>query len=532
MIRTLSVWRWQLIFTGSVVAIVVMIAAFRPQTLGVPMVLSGLALVVLTTVATLVVPWHRIAREWVAVIPFLDALAVGLTTNAPDIRLGFLWVFPVTWLATYFTMPWVFAGIGFISVGLVAFANQSGTPADTMLRVIIVVLTLSFLGTTVRIGSQRSRAARRLLQRQSEQVNRAARRAETHQQRVTQIIDALDVALVAVAPDGTIQRTNDAYRELYGRDRYGASLPSTAVEYDDRRGEPLPPERTSLARAALGEVLDAERVWLFDREGRWRALEVSTQPLAGAGTGEHSTLVVIDDITAALEAAEERRMVTAIVSHELRNPLTAIIGHVDLLLERDDLPERVVSQLEVVMNASERMQNLVSSTIEQTRPDQGVLFEPVDLRQITEAAIASFAPVAARARQHLSVEGAETLSIYGDAFRLRQVVDNLLSNAVKYTPSGGAITATLGTADDSQAEIVIADTGTGMSADEVDRLFDPYFRADRAKRDAVPGTGLGMGIARDIVTAHGGCVEVQSTVGEGTRITLRFPRRAQKEAGQ
>lgn len=528
MIRTLSVWRWQLIFTGSMVAIVVMIAALKPQTLGVPLVLAGLVLLVLTTLVSLMVPWRHLHRNAVAVLPLLDALAVGLTTNAPDIRLGFLWVFPVTWLATYFTMPWVFAGIAFISACLVGFTNQSGAPADTMLRVIIVVLTLSFLGVTVRLGAQRSRAGRRLLQRQSAQVNRAARRAETHQQRVEQIFDVLDVALVVVAEDGSILRLNDAYRELYGRDVFGAALPSPGVEYDDHRGEPLPPELTSLARAARGEQLNDERVWLYDREGEWRALDISTQPLAAVG-GERSTLMIIDDATAALAAAEERRTIAAIVSHELRNPLTAIIGHVDLLLERDDLPEAVVAKLEVIENASERMQKLVSTTLAESRPERRMLSERLDLRQIVEASVASFAPTAARARHLVGVSGADTLMIHGDAFRLRQVLDNLLSNAVKYTPPGGRITVTLGAAEDGEAVVTIADTGSGLAPDEIDHLFDPYFRSDTAVQSGIPGTGLGMGIVRDIVTAHDGCIDVDSEVGTGTTITLRFPRRQTSE---
>jgi signal transduction histidine kinase len=528
MIRALSIWRWQLIFTGSIVAIVVMIAAFKPETLGVPLVIAGFSLIILTSLATLVVPWDRLPRIASVAIPMLDALAIGLTTNAPDIRLGFLWVFPVTWLATYFTMAWVFAGIGLIGACLIVFASQSGQPADTMLRVLVLVLTLSFLGVTIRIGEQRSRAARRLLQRQSEQVNRAARRAEGHQQRVLQIIDSLEVALVAVAEDGSIQRMNDAYRTLYGRDQYGASLPAAAVEYDDRRGEPLPPEETTLARAARGDTLDGERVWLFDSRAQWRALQVSTQPLAGTTPGERSILVIIDDVTELLEAAEERRAVAAIVSHELRNPLTAIIGHVDLLLERDDLPERVVAQLKVVANASERMQNLVTGTLEESRPES-VLSEPVDLRQVVDASLASYAPIAASNRQAVAVEGAQNLLIYGDAFRLRQVVDNLLSNAVKYTPPGGSITMSLGVADDCDAELSISDTGIGMAPDELDRIFEPYFRAEGALRGGFSGTGLGMGIVRDIVEAHGGTIEAASELGAGTSIRLRFPRRPASE---
>ncbi|WP_214443621.1 hypothetical protein, partial [Mycobacterium tuberculosis] len=92
-------------------AIVVMVAGFKPQTLAAPLFVGGVGLIVVTTLVALMVPWHRLPPTAVTAVPLLDALGVGLTTSAPDLRLGFLWVFPVVWLATYFSMPWVFAGI-------------------------------------------------------------------------------------------------------------------------------------------------------------------------------------------------------------------------------------------------------------------------------------------------------------------------------------------------------------------------------------------------------------------------------------
>lgn len=529
MVRTVSIWRWQLVFTGSIVAIVVMITAFKPQTFANPLVVAGFGLVILTTVATLAVPWHRLPRTAATAVPLLDALAVGLTTNAADIRLGFLWVFPVVWLATYFTLPWVLGGIAFISATLVAFVDHSGAPADILLRVLTLVITLGFLGVTIRIGSQRSRAARRLLQRRSEQVNRAAERAEANQRRVVQIVDALRVALVVVSTSGRVLQMNDAYRALYGRDRFGAALPSASVEYDARRGTALPPSRTSLARAASGEQLQAERVWLFDGRGQWRALEVSTQSMASAGEGEDITLVVIDDVTALLEADEERRAFNAVVSHELRNPLTAIIGHVDLLREREDLPGRVPAQLDIIAHAGERMQDLVASILQQTSRTAQEPFAPVDLREVVDEAAASYAPVFSGNRQELVIAGATSLVISGDPFRLRQVLDNLLSNAAKYTPAGGRIDVAIDTAATGQAEVSIIDNGFGMTPEELSRVFEPYFRAGRAVRAGISGTGLGMGIVREIVAAHEGSIDVSSERGIGTRVTLRFSPRSPEE---
>lgn len=518
MTRTLSIWRWQLIFAGGMIAIAVAIAAFSPSTFGNPLIVAGFGTLLAMTVATVIVPWSRVPTWAAALIPFGDALAIGFTTSVPDMRLGFLWVFPITWLAAFFSLPWVFAGIGFIALCLVLFSGQSGTPTEIVLRVLTLVITLTFLGVTVRLGMKRARASGRLLKRQSEQAARAAERAETQQLRVTQIIDALDVALVVVADSGRIVRMNDAYRQLYGRDRYGALLASASVEYDDRRGNPVPPERTTLARAAAGERLLGERVWLFDGEGDWHALDVSTHTMAQET--EPLTLVIIDDVTAPIDADEKRRVLTAVVSHELRNPLTAIIGHADLLLERDDLPERVAGQLEVIVNAAERMQRLVTSGLDDPRADEAE-YSPVDLREVVDASAASFAAIAAAAGQSLEVRGADELVIFGDAFRLRQVLDNLLSNAMKYTSDGGAVTVTLVSRD--AAEVVIADTGMGIADDDLERMFDPYFRTASAVRAGIPGTGLGMAIARDIVAVHAGTIRVTSELGEGTTVVLRFP---------
>ncbi|WP_244632415.1 HAMP domain-containing sensor histidine kinase [Microbacterium sp. Se63.02b] len=271
-------------------------------------------------------------------------------------------------------------------------------------------------------------------------------------------------------------------------------------------------------------------MWLFDGNGQWRALEVSTQPMATAGGGQDVTLLVIDDVTMLREADEERRALAAVVSHELRNPLTAIVGHVDLLRERDDLPGRVPAQLDIIANAGERMQDLVSSILDQNGRTVQEPFEPVDLRDVVEASAASYAPLISGSRQELLIEGAQSLVIYGDAFRLRQVLDNLLSNAVKYTPQGGHIRIALGTSTDGHVELAIVDDGVGLTPEDLPRVFEPYFRTDSAVRAGISGTGLGMGIVREIVSAHEGSIDISSEVGLGTRVTLRFPQHRVKEA--
>ena len=182
----------------------------------------------------------------------------------------------------------------------------------------------------------------------------------------------------------------------------------------------------------------------------------------------------------------------------------------------------------MVAGAAERMQDLVTTALDSSRPARRVLSEPVDLHALVQASVSSFLPTATAGRIRVDVTGASALLIYGDAFRLRQVIDNLLSNAVKYTAAGGSIVVSLDVADDALAELVVADTGSGMAAADVERLFEPYFRGEQAAHGRVPGTGLGLVTVRDIVTAHGGTVDVHSRLGEGTRMRVRLPRRPER----
>lgn len=523
--RSLSILRWQLVCTSCMVSVALLVALLKPSAFAHPLFLIGVGLTVVAAIGVLLVPWSRVPKRAAMVVPFVDILAIGFASSVQDLRVGFLWVIPIAWLATYYSAGAIAGAVAFVCVSLIIVAAQQGTPSDTAVRVMITALALTFLGTSIRVGAKRSRATRRLLRRQSDQINRAAERAAGHERRVTDIIDALDTALVVVSSEGDILKMNEAYRALYGRDRYGAQLPAQAVEYDDHRGEPLRRGRTVLARAARGEQLHGERVWLYDTSGRWRALNVTTHRTARLGDGAESTLLVLDDITDQLEASEERRRMVAIVSHELRNPLTALVGHVDLLLDRDDLPARVQDQLEVMAHAGERMQRLVKMALDTGR-SAFIEPEPVDLRVLADAAVELFLPTAVGKGLNLSVVGLETLMTSGDAFRLRQAIDNVLSNAVKYTPRGGSVFIRLGVSRDERAQVTISDTGPGIAPEDLERLFEPYFRAADAVHSGIPGTGLGMGIVRDIVEEHHGEVTITSRPGEGTHVEMRFPRGA------
>lgn len=250
------------------------------------------------------------------------------------------------------------------------------------------------------------------------------------------------------------------------------------------------------------------------------ALTASTRELAHAPTEPETTLVVITDISDAVSADDARRTLARTVTHELANPLTAIIGYTDLLLA-EDLGARNHERLELIDAAGARMETLIAEVL-QAGGRERVADEPwrrVDLGELVAASVESFAPAAAAGDVDIAFGGDEPAPVVADAFRLRQVFDNLISNAVKYTPRAGMVTVDVA----PDAAVTIRDTGIGIAAEDLPRIYDDYFRAETARESGRPGTGLGLGIVRSIVEQHEGSLDVASRPGAGTTVTVRLP---------
>ncbi len=154
-----------------------------------------------------------------------------------------------------------------------------------------------------------------------------------------------------------------------------------------------------------------------------------------------STLLIVHDVTDLIESENARERLFAIVSHELRNPLTAILGHVDLALEDPTLTQNTREQLEVIDSAGERMQYLISDILTASQREEAAASRPslVDLHTIIAASMESFHPAAVLQGVRVSADLSGELPVTGDGFRLRQVIDNVLSNAIKYTPRDGTV---------------------------------------------------------------------------------------------
>jgi PAS domain S-box-containing protein len=223
----------------------------------------------------------------------------------------------------------------------------------------------------------------------------------------------------------------------------------------------------------------------------------------------------------------------ALVSHELRTPLTSIRGYLELVLDGapGSLDEEQERFLRVVERNAIRLQGLVGDLLFIAQVEAGRLAlerAPVDVVELVAEAVEAARPAAAEKGIGLAAETAEATPFAGDRGRLGQLLDNLVSNAVKFTPAGGRVTVRASTSGD-RLVLQVADTGIGIPAPEQHQLFQRFFRASSATAEAIPGTGLGLTIAKAIAEAHGGAIRCESTEGTGTTFTVELPLAADAE---
>ncbi len=520
--RTRSIWLTQLVLAASVLITAILVMALQPALFGRWNFLVGTFAVVALTIATLALPWSRLPAAAVLAIPFADALAIGLMSSGMELRLGYLWGFPVMWVAMHFRATALAALLATIGVVLLLeSAISTGTIAA--LRAFVVLLSLTFIGITAHLALRRTRSLRRLLKRQADRLTATYTRRADQERRTNEILNGVDTGIARISDDGSVLAVNDAYSRLYGLDPLDPTLPARSVEYTGRRGMPVPFSERPFARAARGETFTDASVWLFTAEGEWRALSVTAKRLAAGGDEGSSILLLVHDVTALTYAQRERERFTAMASHELKHPLTVMIGNAELALELDDLTPRTRERFESIVAASDRMLTMIQSL--GTTSKRGFSgrdeVDDIDLRQILLESVASFRPTAASGDISVDVRADETLPITADGFRLRQVVDNVVSNAIKYTPRDGRVRIT-GAVEHHQVVLAVADTGIGIAAEDLPNILTPYFRTEEAKKKS-GGTGLGLGISNDIVLAHGGTLSIDSEAGAGTTVTIRLP---------
>ena len=216
----------------------------------------------------------------------------------------------------------------------------------------------------------------------------------------------------------------------------------------------------------------------------------------------------------------------SVVSHELRTPLTAISGYLEIVLggEPGPLTEEQTRCLAIVAASSDQLLRVVGDLLLIGKVEAGHLtleIGAVDLASMLAACILAAQPIADARRVELRLTQTPATQVAGDLGRLRQALGNIISNAIKFTTDGAVDVRLYAQAD--RAVIEVVDNGAGVPANEVDHLFMPFYRASTATRQAIPGTGLGLSVAKEIIEAHGGSISLESRLGSGTSVRIELP---------
>ena len=324
---------------------------------------------------------------------------------------------------------------------------------------------------------------------------------------VDQVIDALESAGIVLDPSNNIMKASHA-AVTYGLVWNHALVHPELIEYVDqvrRTGEPVAQE-VHLSRGPFGDA----NIYLFVRVAR---------------LGTRYVLLLAEDRTESYRLDEVRRDFVANISHELKTPIGAVGLLAEALVAASDEPDQVKRFAKRLTKESQRLARITQEIIELSRLqsadglDEAV---PVEIDDVLSIAVDQNRVAADLNRVTLVRGGESGVEVFGDETLLVLALDNLISNAVQYSPENTRVG--IGVRRKNGAiEISVTDQGVGIPEDELDRVFERFYRSDPARSRHTGGSGLGLSIAKHVVQNHGGDIRVWSQIGQGSTFTIRLP---------
>jgi two-component system phosphate regulon sensor histidine kinase PhoR len=488
---------------------------------------AGLVVAGCATILALALGFGLFAERWSILVPVLDLVALSGMRLAPESTAGIVLVFPAIWLGLQFGRRGVFTTVLTVLATVVGPILLHSETAPAVARTVqqLVLAGICVVVVTVTADMWQSKVA------EAADAQRMLERAvgdSAEQRRFNEaILNSVDVGLLALDGEGRVHSMNPRHQrflETVG----GAEGPL------DRAGRTFGPDGfTELAseelptwRAMHGETLRDYLIWIGDDLNTRRAFAVSVSPFFTADGGFDGAVLAYHDITELMTAARLKDEFVATVSHELRTPLTSIVGYVDVLLEDvEGIPDDARPFLLTVQRNARRLHRLVDDLLSDALKlgKAELHLGRISFTAVVRASAVEAEKAALSAGLAFDVTiGRAILEVSGDSERLSQVIDNVFNNAIKFTPRGGSITGMV-QREGRDAVARITDTGRGIPPEELDDVFVKFYRSPGVQADAIPGTGLGLAISRTIIEAHGGSIEVSSTVGVGTTLEIRLP---------
>jgi two-component system phosphate regulon sensor histidine kinase PhoR len=333
---------------------------------------------------------------------------------------------------------------------------------------------------------------------------------ESRRQELAAVLDSMHEAVAAITPEGLVRWSNAQMQRIAGTEiRVGRPLVHALRD----------PELLACVRAALEQR--EERSGRASTLAPGRIFEVNAAPMPSGGA-----LAVLHDVTRIEAAENSRRDFIANVSHELRTPLTSIQGYVETLIE-DSQPNRETTRefLGIILKNAIRMNRLTEDLLALAgleSPDSKLALQPARAGALLADAIESLRGMAADCGVALESTGAPETLVLADPDTVNQVFANLIENALRYAGAGKRILAGARLLE-SEVEFTVQDFGPGIASEHLGRIFERFYRADKARSRESGGTGLGLAIVKHIVLAHGGRVWAESELGRGAAFHFTLP---------
>ncbi|MBM6617496.1 two-component system histidine kinase PnpS [Bacillus suaedaesalsae] len=341
---------------------------------------------------------------------------------------------------------------------------------------------------------------------------------EIQQSRLTTLIENMGSGLIFIDSRGYINLVNRTYKDIFKVDTQNYLYRSYYDVIEHR-------EVISMLEEIFMTEIKIRKHLHLSFGITQKHFEVYGSPIISANDEWKGILLVFHDISDLKKLEQIRQDFVANVSHELKTPITSIKGFSETLLDGAMKDENLLENfLNIILTESDRLQSLIQDLLDLSKieqPGYAINWKRVELRGLIEEIMVLLEGKAAEKNVQLVLEGKGEYWLDGDLYRLKQIFINLINNGIAYTPSGGTVSIAIQELS-KKIKVQVLDTGIGIAKEELPRIFERFYRVDKARTRNSGGTGLGLAIVKHLVDVHGGTIMVESEQSVGTTFTIEF----------
>jgi len=427
-----------------------------------------------------------------------------------------LWYFLISGLA-----------ILFVIAGIVSYRIAKGItrPIEKMTRVAKQITNMNYESRVPAYSNDEVGQLGQAINRMSESLQQQMARIQENERRLQGVMENMISGIMMIDREERIVLLNPAGEDILGfsaQELLGKKYNEAKQQY----------EFTKLIQECIEtrEPISDEMIFYYPAE---MILEINLIPIAHEDEEWSGVLVVLHDTTAVRRLERMRSEFVANVSHELKTPIAAVKGFAETLLAGAlNDKDTAVSFLQIIFDESERLNRLIGDILELSKIESKRIpmhFSPIYMPEFLEKTVSVLRKEAEKKHIELSMFVDEDIYIEADEDRLRQILINLLSNGINYTQDGGKVKVRVeplemnADGDYERLRIIVSDTGIGIPKKDLPRIFERFYRVDKARSRSSGGTGLGLSIVKHLVELHKGTIRVDSEVGVGTKFTIELP---------